>query len=319
MDREEYLNFIYNYTNFDVYSPDSVNLGDYVQSIAAQQFLPRVDRFVDRDNFDQIPNDGGCRLITNGWYHLSDARHVSPEDVHPLYVAFHINNVNDAANFPKVLLRLKTESKTTPVGCRDIGTYSFLQKFGVDCYFSSCLTTTLERKHFTHDAQREGVVFADFFFRKNPFDVRQRLFPLNRYASEVLNSIRIRKIIDRYDDGVVKTTTHECPLTVSHEDRFQMARNLLRTYANARLVVTSRIHAALPCLALGTPVILVARYDQRRFDGLGDLLNRVYIDWPAKNRIERDGAGNVVNPEAYKVHAEKLRQTCAAYIGSASF
>ena len=269
---------------------------------------------MDRDDFGALPNDPGCRLIANGWYHLSDSRHVPPPEVRPLYVAFHINNVEDAQKFPNLLSRLKAQSRETPVGCRDLGTWRFLRQAGVESYFSSCLTTTLERGRFTHAGERRGVVFADFI----P-DGRRRVFPLNRFIADALNALRIRRIVGHYDDdGVVTTTTHECPLAVSHEERFRLAENLLRTYAEARLVITSRIHAALPCLALGTPVILETKYDERRFEGLGDLLNRVYLDRPAKNKIERDDAGNVVNPEAYKAYAEKLRQACTAYIGGAS-
>jgi len=39
-------------------------------------------------------------------------------------------------------------------------------------------------------------------------------------------------------------------------------------YARAKLVITIRIHAALPCLALNTPVILVNKNFNKRFPGL---------------------------------------------------
>ena len=158
--KKKYFNFNYNYAQFGGYAPNSVNLGDYVQSIAAQQFLPRVGAFVDRDDFGALPNDPGCRLIANGWYHLSDSRHVPPPEVRPLYVAFHINNVEDAQKFPNLLSRLKAQSRETPVGCRDLGTWRFLRQAGVESYFSSCLTTTLERGRFTHAGERRGVVFG---------------------------------------------------------------------------------------------------------------------------------------------------------------
>jgi hypothetical protein len=62
--------------------------------------------------------------------------------------------------------------------------------------------------------------------------------------------------------------------------KFQYARNLLNKYADSKLVVTSRIHAALPCIAMDTPVIFiiaddlqpngkgVVPYAKGRFDGL---------------------------------------------------
>lgn len=43
----------------------------------------------------------------------------------------------------------------------------------------------------------------------------------------------------------------------SIEERMQYIESLLKAYQGASLVVTSRLHVALPCLALGTPVILL--------------------------------------------------------------
>src|SRR5580658_2651462 len=46
------------------------NLGDEIQSIAAEQFLPWIDLRIDRDRLDRRP-DGtpdGIKIILNGWY-----------------------------------------------------------------------------------------------------------------------------------------------------------------------------------------------------------------------------------------------------------
>ena len=61
-----------------------------------------------------------------------------------------------------------------------------------------------------------------------------------------------------------------------------MAEDLLNKYARAKMVITSRIHCALPCLALGTPVIFVNGFDSFvdscRFDGILELFNRIDVD-----------------------------------------
>jgi hypothetical protein len=65
---------------------------------------------------------------------------------------------------------------------------------------------------------------------------------------------------------------------VSEEQKLNYARNLMQKYAEASLVITSRIHCALPCLGVETPVIFVTSerlesiaIDSHRFDGLLDL------------------------------------------------
>ena len=46
--------------------------------------------------------------------------------------------------------------------------------------------------------------------------------------------------------------------TVTNADLLDYAEELIKKYASADLVITSRIHAGLPCLGLETPVIFVA-------------------------------------------------------------
>lgn len=73
----------------------------------------------------------------------------------------------------------------------------------------------------------------------------------------------------------------------------ERAEELIKRYSKARLVVTSRLHCALPCVALGTPVIFVPKdKNDIRFKGYNEFLN-IYspedlqkIDWnnPPKNK-----------------------------------
>ena len=64
---------------------------------------------------------------------------------------------------------------------------------------------------------------------------------------------------------------------VTEEDKINFARNLVQKYAEASLVITSRIHCALPCIGLKTPVLFVQSdfFDQinqgSRLEGLIDL------------------------------------------------
>ena len=46
--------------------------------------------------------------------------------------------------------------------------------------------------------------------------------------------------------------------SVTNDDLINMAEELIKKYASSRIVVTSRIHAGLPCLGVNTPVIFVS-------------------------------------------------------------
>src|SRR6185295_1108834 len=70
--------------------------------------------------------------------------------------------------------------------------------------------------------------------------------------------------------------------TLNLSQRLSLAQEYLDEYAQAKLVVTSRIHCALPCLALGTPVLFIDMgydeyNDRTRFSGLLELMNTLAL------------------------------------------
>ncbi len=50
--------------------PDTDNLGDEIQSLAARRFLPRVDYLIDRERIDESPALPAENVFTilNGWH-----------------------------------------------------------------------------------------------------------------------------------------------------------------------------------------------------------------------------------------------------------
>lgn len=55
------------YKLLSIRSPQTVNIGDYIQALASKQFLPNMAGFVERDELKS--HDGGeCAMIMNGWY-----------------------------------------------------------------------------------------------------------------------------------------------------------------------------------------------------------------------------------------------------------
>jgi hypothetical protein len=94
-----------------------------------------------------------------------------------------------------------------------------------------------------------------------------------------------------------------------HVYRTQRAEELLRTYSGAKLVITTRLHCAMPCLAMGTPVILLRRDidEDPRFGGLRDFVHShsdptrpIKIDW--KNPEPNSGA--------HLPYVKALRERC---------
>ena len=47
---------------------DTKNIGDYIQTVAQEQFWDEVDCYVEREELNTIKSDEKINVIMNGWY-----------------------------------------------------------------------------------------------------------------------------------------------------------------------------------------------------------------------------------------------------------
>ncbi len=231
----------------------TTNLGDDIQSLAAEQFLPRTDVLVDRDRLDQCACVEPMALICNGWWTHRPAAWPPPARIRPLLISMHINH-RAAARFTQPELR-EYYQRHGPVGCRDTHTLDMFLGNGIDAYFSGCLTLTFPR---FEGPRGDQIVLAD------PLGTADRLNFAGKWWQSIPQTVRRSVLL----------VNHEVRADTPKPQRRTRAQWFLDLYSRARLVVTSRLHAALPCLALGTPVIFVETgYEPTRFGGLLDMLD----------------------------------------------
>lgn len=277
------------------YSPDEVNLGDCIQALAAKQFMPEADTYIDRDRLG-LYQGKPVNMIMNAWYRLWRKNRIFAPQIHPLMVSMHLNNLQDIDE--EVLAYYKAHE---PIGCRDLATRDFLQNKGIKAYFSGCMTLTLGETYRVADDQRENVIYF----------VHYRLGQNRKIDNE------IKKILQAYPDYKILYRTQHAPMDMACRTRIQEAESLLREYARARLVITSKIHCALPCLALGTPVVFVTPgFCKDRFKGLISFFNHI-----GKNEndiftcnVVKDAQGRVLNKTEHLRYAEYLKKLCLAFM-----
>ena len=109
----------------------------------------------------------------------------------------------------------------------------------------------------------------------------------------------------------------------TNEELLKEAERLVKCYAKAKLVVTSRIHCALPCLGLGTPVIYTEDAHQSeasacRFGGLRELFN--ILKWDNGHLVKEfdgktplDDTSSWSNKTIWKELAERLAIQCTRF------
>lgn len=262
-----------------VYFPDSTNIGDDIQTYAASLLVDNPV-FCNREKLDEI-NDS-TRLLCNGWF-LEEANHWPPSHhIQTLFLSFHISNKNKIAmTSGKALAYYKLHE---PIGCRDYNTLEILQKHNIDAYFSGCLTLTIPKYE---GLRGNEIIFADVL-RSN-------------YTKNYRKTIVDRMIPEKYRDEISFVSHISKNLkTLDVTDRMNNVEQILNRYAKAKVVFTSLIHCALPCIALGTPVIFIDfgfnnNKDKRdRFNGILDLFkveSNIRAPFMERNLAGRLGRG----------------------------
>lgn len=297
----------------------SNNIGDEIQSIAASRFLPRIDLTIERDRLYWHKQDGSITVPFNGWFTRPPFSSCwpPPPNIRPIFVSWH-------AVMPETLINETTIEyfrHFEPIGCRSLPTIKRFEKLGVSAYHSGCLTLTLPE---SREERSDDILIVD----ADP-DLVQSLVPANvrakaKYLTHLTTSAHISsdtglslsdlylKALNRVDrDMRVRRRHRERLLCARHTARMQTAQERLYSYSRARLVITGLLHCSMPCLALGTPVVLMRKdlNTNGRFDGLKQLV-RYSSDGSAKVDINWDRPEP--NNDRYKDMAISLEQTCRA-------
>ncbi len=263
----------YEFTN------NHLNIGDYVQSIAAKQFISSTNRiYIDREHLNSY-DDEEAILIMNGWFLMTPENFPPSKKINPIIVSHHIN-ISVQEHFSKSPKILNFYKENEPVGCRDYNTLEFLKSHGIDAYYTGCLTLTLGNT-FKSEKKSDKVYFVDPRYAKNigfKNDLHSALLLLTKFYT--INTIRkkFKKGNDRlswyktlefyksysqiFTNKVLRNAEyvkHFIPAEqFKNEDEiFEYGENLLKKYAQANFVVTSRIHCALPSLSMGTPTLYI--------------------------------------------------------------
>jgi hypothetical protein len=284
-----------NTTKFGLFTYKTGNIGDDIQSLAAKRYLPQVDYFIDRDDINATSVKSGeeVKLIMNGWYtHKPENWPPTSSRLRPLiismYIAEDLNGVADAF--------LSHESRKFlqqfgPVGARSISTNKFFTKNGIESYFSGCLTLTIQK---SPKIKKQNFVLAISL----PDDVIVKLKKESKYPVIVMDA---------------DITTSD----MTPEQRFKLAEYFLYLYQSATCVITTRLHATLPCLALETPVLNIENdvFEPERFVGLRELANHMTVEEYLGNTKKYDVNNPPKNPTKYLQIREELEGKCMKYTG----
>jgi hypothetical protein len=216
----------------------SWNLGDEIQTLAVAQHLDTFDGYIDRDELDQASGNPFA-VVMQGWFAKRVETFPPAPCVRPVWVGFHLDQ--ECAHVLRNAAVRSYFVENGPIGCRDDATATLLADHGADVFISGCMTTT-------------------FPLRSAP-PVDGRIYLVDTVGIPLPERIRHGRRV-----------THQGAQWWSQDAKRMLARDLLdeyRTYAS--LVVTPRLHCALPCVAMGIPVVFVGDPSDKRLSPIGDL------------------------------------------------
>ncbi len=215
-----------------VYSYCSDNIGDDMQSLVLRRWLGyREDEILyfdrDRHHFvgDRQPDSNSVQLLVNAF--IGEGALPIPQneafEIQPIFLAIHMASV--AHDNPEKLDQLR---KFAPVGCRDKQALRECEQHDVPAYYAGCPTILCEPADIPHDID---ILLVDIDPRKLPALPERRVI---RYSS----NMNVRQ---------------DTPVAVRRE----MCLRRWELLSRSRLVVTSKLHAAMPALGMGRPVVFI--------------------------------------------------------------
>lgn len=342
------------------------NIGDYIQSIAQRQFIRDKETcFVEIEELSDFKSKQQVNVIMNGWFTWDCSKFLPPACINPFFISFHLTPPQEKAFFtPEITAYLK---KYQPIGARDIKTMQMMQAHGVDSYFSGCLTMTLGKEYLQKGEHTGDVFIVDPYYEiggdmslphmirygkmiwytlrhfKAAWKIKDKLIrtrhSILRHVSDKLDKIVCAANFyhiysQRFGDDILfnaKYTSAIVDSELSNEEKFVIADKMLRDYANARLVITSRLHVAFPCLAVATRNIFVIpslknekmsaqKHSHSRIIGLEDTINVMELvdgklvdtvsKFPSKISIENFP----INKDGYQKYRELLTQNVENFV-----
>ena len=279
---------------------DTENIGDDVQSYVATKYLPRIDYIIDRDNITSfVPKEKEPVVaFMNAWWMNKKFNWPPSPYIYPKMISmhfthydtiYHIDQKHITNGYGKEYLK-----RYEPIGCRDTYTRDLLKKNGVNAYFSGCMTLTLNK---FDDIKKEDYILL--------VDVKDEIYK------------KISELTDKKIERITNNLDSKEHSKLNWEQRKKKVEAYLKKIQKASLVITPRLHCALPSLALETPILFID-YSLNN-DRTGDflrLLDIVKEEEVLNGKIKYAINNTKKNKKDYLKIRKKLEKECFDFINN---
>ncbi|MBL4703709.1 MAG: polysaccharide pyruvyl transferase family protein [Flavobacteriales bacterium] len=255
----KYYVIAYKYSRFR----NVINLGDDMQSLAIEDMLKQLS--IEEDQLDYIarsemgvrnpsrekgifiPATGGLAWNT---YPAKEDLPINDYNLRVLYFGTRIpEGMFDAMrHYDAFIASMK---KYEPIGCRDVATRDYLRSLGIKAFFTKCVSLGLDYRD--KDVKGNKIFIVDIPDNINDIikeSMPSKLLEKTEYLRQKMNAPSSARGQMSDNDALYIN---------------QLAKERLDLYKHeAMLVITSRIHVAMPCAAMGIPVIFYDKANNSR-------------------------------------------------------
>lgn len=272
-------------------SKAAINLGDNLQFLAIDFIYNKMGiEDVHYLDMSEVASYKGEKLVLPlNWclfdnnYMRGDYLDIS-DNIEPVFLGMTVCSRDEERFFNRENINYLNQHG--PIGCRDEYTYQKLSQHGIHAYLNGCVTITLPKRN----------------------KLGKKLFLVDA-------PVELRTAIENKMGMEYECMTQQCYLEIdeAHRSLRQMAINHYRyILENAAVVVTSRLHVASPCVALGIPVIFARREVDIRFGWIDKLL-RLYdqdefseINWKPKEIVFENIKQVIVENNIRRIRGENI-------------
>jgi hypothetical protein len=177
---------------------------------------------------------------------IRDDKIAVSNDVVPVFLGFSLSSVIDDFNpekFFSIDENMEYFRRFAPIGCRDQYTYDIFNSLGIPAYLNGCLTAVFPKRGKLDKETK--TIFAD--------------------APIALKEFVPKKLFENCEFTTQQSYFSTDELRDFHKV-FDFVRNHYEYYQkHASLIITSRLHVAIPCAAMGIPVVFAKDFIDKRF------------------------------------------------------
>lgn len=232
---------------------DSPNIWDNFQTLSTKNVLEKIwytISYVDRDRQD---TDLEKLIFVNGYYspktiktlnlEYSDKTKVIFFNIHLAIDNWRLDYVkNSFLNNKKIYSSFK---RFEPIGCRDESTKSVLNSVGINAINNECITLLMDKRSKEQEKNAKKLILVDV----------DEFIPMPKWYNK--------------ENIEYKTQVRSDRVELSNDEKLNLSKELLDYYKNnAKLIITSRFHCAMPCIAMWIPVVFLGDSNSKRCEWL---------------------------------------------------